>query len=154
MYPIEKWVELVDSIQALRIFLIGAPSEHGVCEAIISSCSNKNVFNLCGSMSLLQSAALMKDAVMNFTNDSAPCHLAGALNAPVTAIFCSTLPEFGFTPVSDRSAVVQTSRKLPCRPCGLHGKKKCPEKHFACGHTIDTRALLEHIPIQYRKKIE
>ncbi len=60
---------------------------------------------------------------------------------PVTAVFCSTAPAFGFTPLSDRSWVVETSLDLPCRPCGLHGKKACPEGHFRCAQ-IEVEKLL------------
>jgi heptosyltransferase-2 len=54
----------------------------------------------------------------------------------VTAIFCSTVPYFGFGPLSDFSRVVETPEKLDCRPCGLHGYKACPQGHFKCAHTI------------------
>ena len=79
----------------------------------------------------------MKGAIMNYVNDSAPMHLASAMNAPVTAFFCSTVPDFGFTPLSKQSTVVEVKEELSCRPCGLHGKKECPEKHFNCGHLIE-----------------
>jgi heptosyltransferase-2 len=73
---------------------------------------------------------------MNYVNDSAPLHLSSAMNAPVTAFFCSTVPEFGFTPLSEESNIVEVKQKLTCRPCGLHGYKKCPEGHFKCGNDI------------------
>ena len=88
---------------------------------------------------------MMEAAAMNYVNDSAPLHFASAMNAPVTAIFCSTIPEFGYTPLSDISHIVETSEKLPCRPCGLHGKKACPEGHFKCGFTIKNEQLLEKL---------
>lgn len=65
----------------------------------------------------------MHDAQMNYVNDSAPMHLASAMNAPTAAIFCSTIPEFGFGPLSDDSRVIQIQKPLACRPCGLHGKR-------------------------------
>jgi heptosyltransferase-2 len=79
---------------------------------------------------------------MNYVNDSAPLHLASAVNASVTAIFCSTVPDFGFGPLSDKSRVVETQEKLDCRPCGLHGFKACPEGHFKCATAIKTEQLL------------
>jgi len=88
------------------------------------------------------SAALIRDAFMNYTNDSAPLHLASAMDAPVAAVFCSTVPEFGFGPLSAKSFVIQTSEKLTCRPCGLHGKKVCPKKHFKCAESIAIKQLL------------
>ena len=43
----------------------------------------------------------MSRAGMNYVNDSAPLHFASAMNAPVTAVYCSTIPGFGFGPLSD-----------------------------------------------------
>ncbi len=84
----------------------------------------------------------MKYAKMNYVNDSAPLHFASALNAPVAAIFCSTVPEFGFTPLSENSKIVQTNMVLKCKPCGLHGYKAFPLGHFKCANTISTYQLL------------
>jgi heptosyltransferase-2 len=80
---------------------------------------------------------------MNYVNDSAPMHIASAVNAPVTAIYCSTVPAFGFGPLSDVSFIVETDEKLACKPCGIHGLESCPEKHFKCALTIDTKKLLD-----------
>jgi heptosyltransferase-2 len=77
----------------------------------------------------------MRDAAMNFVNDSAPMHFSSAMNAPTTAFYCSTIPEFGFGPLSDRSRIVESNEDLACRPCGLHGKKSCPLGHFKCGES-------------------
>ena len=93
--------------------------------------------NLSGLLSFLESAALMETAKMNYVNDSAPLHIASAMNAPVTTYFCSTVPSFGFGPLSDNKTIVEVKEKLDCRPCGLHGKKECPEKHFNCGFKIE-----------------
>jgi len=79
----------------------------------------------------------MQNSTMNYVNDSAPLHLTSAIDAPVTAFFCSTVPEFGFTPLSKKSTIIQVNEKLNCRPCGLHGFKKCPEGHFKCGNNIN-----------------
>jgi heptosyltransferase-2 len=100
---------------------------------------------LAGQLSLLQSAALMSKAKRNFVNDSGPLHLCSAMDAPVTAVFCSTIPSFGFGPLSKDSKVVQTALGLACRPCGLHGRKECPEGHFKCGTSINTVDLLNTI---------
>ncbi len=84
---------------------------------------NKHVEVLAGKLNFLSSAALMKNAVMNYTNDSAPLHFASAMDAPVTAIFCSTVPSFGFYPLSAKSFIVETKEELACKPCSLHGLK-------------------------------
>jgi len=133
----EKWVELIREIgEEYTIYLLGAPGDIALCSDILQSADNPKAQSLCGQLSLLQSAALMQGAVMNYVNDSAPMHLASAMNAPVTAIYCSTVPYFGFGPLSDISRIVETPEPLSCRPCGLHGYKECPQGHFKCAHTI------------------
>ncbi len=136
-WPPEQWVELIQLIPTTyRIHLLGAPSDRELCEQILQSAGREHVDNLCGQLSFLQSVALMSGAVMNYVNDSAPLHFASAVNAPVTAIFCSTVPAFGFGPLSDHATVLETPEKLTCRPCGLHGHKACPEAHFKCAWKI------------------
>jgi len=141
--PVKKWVELCDKISPdTIIYLLGAPSDTDLCEEIIKTSVHPKMQSLAGSLSLLQSAALMKSATMNYVNDSAPLHLASALNAPVTAIFCSTIPEFGFGPRSTNSKILQVAG-LPCKPCGVHGHKQCPQQHFKCGYDLNLSNVLK-----------
>jgi heptosyltransferase-2 len=136
-WPAEKWLELIARIPpSHRVLLLGAPSDEPACTTIARMAGSERVQNLAGRLNLLQSAALLAGASMNYVNDSAPLHLASAMNAPVAAVFCSTLPAFGFGPLSDRRFLIETTASLPCRPCGLHGKKACPKGHFDCALTI------------------
>ncbi len=116
--------------------MLGGPSDVIANDYLLASAFQDNVINLAGDLSFLESAALIKGAKMNYVNDSGPMHMATAVNAPVTAFYCSTVPSFGFGPLSDDSTVIQVDEELTCRPCGLHGKKTCPKKHFKCGHNI------------------
>ena len=146
-WPKEKWIELIQRIPKIyTIYLLGGPSDRSLCDEIIQQSGNEKAENLCGEITLLESASLIKVAEMNYVNDSAPMHLASAVNARVAAIYCSTLPAFGFGPLSDQSSTIETEEKLTCRPCGLHGKKACPEGHFRCALTIDVQRLLSLLP--------
>lgn len=145
-FPINKWVDLIEQLPAnLNVFLLGGPGDQEQNEIVISKCKTNIPQNLAGKLSLLQSAALMSKSKMNYVNDSGPLHLCSAMNAPVTSVFCSTVPEFGFTPLSDTQYIVQTEEKLTCRPCGLHGLKSCPEAHFNCANLIKTKQLLSSL---------
>ncbi|MGP8214762.1 MAG: glycosyltransferase family 9 protein [Bacteroidia bacterium] len=142
-YPPNKWVEFINSLNGkFPVYLLGAGSDRELCDNIIKSCNDKEVKNLSGNLSFLQTAALMRDAKMNYVNDSAPMHIASAMNAHVTAIFCSTIPAFGFGPLSAKSFIVETDLTLDCRPCGLHGHKECPNRHFLCANSIKAEKLL------------
>ncbi len=142
-FPKNKWADLINKIETkFHIYLIGGPDDADSCDEIIAKSIRSNITNLCGELSFLQTSALITNAIMNYVNDSAPMHMASAMNAPTTAIFCSTVPDFGFGPLSDQARIIETKEKLECRPCGLHGFKKCPEEHFKCANTIDTDSLL------------
>ncbi|MEZ4799677.1 MAG: glycosyltransferase family 9 protein [Flavobacteriales bacterium] len=140
--PLSKWAELVGKYSIKKVYLLGGPSDISICEELKSQVESTSIEILAGKLSLLQSAALMSKAKMNFVNDSGPLHLCSAMNAPVTAVFCSTIPSFGFTPLSDNAKVVEVSEKLNCRPCGLHGHKTCPQGHFKCGNDLNVDLML------------
>ena len=146
-FPAEKWIEFLKAIkEQVAVYFLGGPDDAPLCHSIIDKSGYTLSLNLAGKLSILQTAALMKDAAMNFVNDSAPLHFASAMDAPVTAIFCSTVPAFGFGPLSQDAAVVETDIALSCRPCGLHGYQRCPEEHFKCALTIPVVKLLRRIP--------
>ncbi|MGJ8661349.1 MAG: glycosyltransferase family 9 protein, partial [Bacteroidota bacterium] len=131
--PKAKWIELIQKLsKSGQVYVLGSPDDKDFCQDIIND-SGITAINLAGNLSLLQSAALMRDAERSFVNDSGPLHLASSVNAKVTAFFCSTIPAFGFGPLSDDSKVLEESKNLDCRPCGLHGYKVCPKGHFKCG---------------------
>jgi len=137
--PPEKWVQLITTLNTSnnsKIYLLGAPSDFDACEHIRISSKSEFVINLAGKLKFLETAALMRDAKMNYVNDSAPMHIASAMNAPVTVFYCSTVKEFGFGPLSDSSRILEITEKLECRPCGLHGYAACPKGHFKCGNLI------------------
>lgn len=141
--PAIKWAELIRLMYGkYNVFLLGGKEDDKLAEEI-RQLTNTGVMNLTGKLSFLQSAALMKGAVMNYVNDSAPLHLSSAINAPVTAFFLSTVPEFGFGPLSGQSKIISAHPAPACRPCGLHGLKACPQKHFNCAMQIQiTQSLL------------
>jgi ADP-heptose:LPS heptosyltransferase len=141
-WPVSKWLELVRAVCAdYKIFIIGAPVDSDKASQL---CLSENVTNLCGQLSLLESAELMQKAHRVFVNDSAPMHLASSVDAHVVAIYNSTIPEFGYYPISTFSHVVEAKRP-GCKPCGVHGHNKCPLTHYQCAYDIQVQQLLDLI---------
>lgn len=135
--PSEKWIEFLDQLDPeIYVYLIGSSADVTLCKKIKSSTTHPNSLILSGKLKFLETTALMKDAKMNYVLDSAPMHMAGAINANTTAIFCSTSPQFGFGPLAVNSVIIESKEKLKCKPCGIHGHKECPKKHFKCALTI------------------
>lgn len=145
-FPEDQWIKFLHEIPGdLKVYLLGSQSDAALCERIMIGSGYPEIQSLAGKLNLPESAALMQDAKMNYVNDSAPLHLCSAVNARMTAIYCSTVPEFGFGPLADDAVIVQTNEKLSCRPCGLHGWKQCPEKHFRCATTINSQDLINRL---------
>ncbi len=147
-FPASKWISFIKSIpEGIEIYLLGGPGDISLSEFISDSCNRTGLKVLSGSLTYLQSAALMSRAIMNYVNDSAPMHFASAMNAPVSAVYCSTIPGFGFGPLSQIRYIVEIDHPLYCRPCGLHGYKSCPEKHFRCAMDIRLEQIIETLPV-------
>ncbi len=145
-FPESKWLELLAALPpGWPVYLLGGPPDVAACDRLAVASGRANVVSLAGQLSLLASAALMRGARMSYVNDSAPLHLCSAVGAPVTAVFCSTVPAFGFGPLAPVSFVVETTEPLECKPCGLHGHGACPLGHFRCAYGIEVGQLLESV---------
>lgn len=148
-FPLTAWVSFISELKFEGpIYILGGASDKALGDKIINevvrlhSTASTKIINLSGELGFLASAALQQKAVLNYVNDSAPMHFCSAVNAPVVAIYCSTIPAFGFGPLSTNSFIVETQEQLACRPCGLHGNKQCPLGHFNCAHSIENAQLI------------
>ena len=82
------------------------------------------------SLPFRELAALASSASAIVSNDSAVLHLGPALGVPALGLFGSTVPAFGFARQGPRDAVAEIA--LPCRPCDVHGRDRCPLGHHDC----------------------
>lgn len=104
----------------LPVVTIGSKEDRETCSRIVSSPKK----NFAGSSTPLQSAALMARARFLVSGDTAPAHIATAMETRQIIIFGSTTPSFGFVPDIPAVRIVQSS--LWCRPCSDHGRNFCP----------------------------
>ncbi|GIW52332.1 MAG: ADP-heptose--LPS heptosyltransferase II [Gemmatimonadales bacterium] len=99
--------------------------------------------DLCGRLTIRESAAVIERAAVAVVNDSAPMHLAAALGTPVVAVFGPTHPCLGFAPQGEEHRFVQLD--LPCRPCSLHGGDRCPLGHHRCMRDLSVEDVLSAV---------
>lgn len=154
-WPANQWARLADAI-AQRwperpILLLGGPSDAPLLESVRARCHQAAPWVCAGDLNLLGSTALMARSAVVVSNDSAPLHMAGAVECPVVGVFCSTTPSFGFGVLpgdraSGRGVEVEVSAEsLACKPCGLHGHRRCPEAHFRCGVDLSVEQVLDAV---------
>ena len=104
----------------IKTIIIGGKEDEELGKKI----SSDDSLNLSGKLSLLQSTTVVKRAKLLISGDTAPAHIATSIGTKQIIIFGSTVPAFGFAP--DIPSVRIVEKKLWCRPCTSHGRKKCP----------------------------
>ena len=138
VWATKQWPYYADLARDLRrdarLVIVGAESDRPLAAEIVHA-TGGTAIDATGRLSLLASAELIGRSMLLVTNDSAPLHLASAMNTPTVAIFGPTVPEFGFGPLADRSRVAGRTG-LDCRPCDRHGPRRCPLGHWRCMREI------------------
>ena len=138
-WPEEHWASLLALLPAeLRVVIVGGSDDRALGDRLAKA--HPDAVNACGKLDFRASAAVMQRAWQVFANDSLPVHLASAVNAPCTVVFCSTDPILGFGPLSDDAETVQSP--TPCCSPGLHGAKSCQAGHFRCAMEIQPEKLV------------
>jgi heptosyltransferase-2 len=134
-WPAAHFVELARRIERERgwasLFAV-APGEPGQDE-IASYLAARGETPL--SLPFRELAGVAAHARGIVSNDSGVLHLGAALGIPAVGVFGSTVPEFGFARQGPRDQVAEI--RLGCRPCGVHGRRRCPLGHHACMKRLD-----------------
>ncbi len=129
-----------------RVVVVGGADDTALAREIVSA-TNGSAIDATGRLTLLASAALIGKARVLVTNDSAPQHLASAMNTPTVTIFGPTVPQFGFGPLAAHSHVAGLDG-LACRPCDRHGPPSCPLRHWRCMRELElshVAAIVERV---------
>jgi heptosyltransferase-2 len=140
-WPTKCWpVDYFSRIAAMaadagaQVLVFAGPGEEAVAAAVVAGVAAKAapdaIINLAGTLSLPELAAWIDRLDAYLTNDSGPMHLAWVQDTPLVALFGPTVRRLGFFPRGEGATVMETP--LDCRPCGLHGPRKCPLGHHDC----------------------
>ncbi len=132
--------------QGARVCVFGGPGEKDLAAEVlryIPETLRDRVQDLSGRCSLPELAACISLLDCYLSNDSGPMHLAWCQRVPLVALFGPTVRTLGFFPRGERTTVLEKS--LACRPCGLHGGKRCKEEHHACMREITVSEVWEAV---------
>lgn len=137
VWATKRWPFYRELAQALapsvRVVILGSREDVRLSDEVCDSLPG--AINAAGMLTVLGSAELIRRCNVLVSNDSAPLHLASAVDTPTVAIFGPTVPAFGFGPLAKDSITVGIDA-LPCRPCDRHGPRKCPLGHWKCMRDI------------------
>jgi lipopolysaccharide heptosyltransferase II len=140
-----KTARLLMDERSAFVIIHGGRDDKDLCDSIADQTGGTS-YSLAGSLSLPESAALLKLSSLVIANDSGLLHLAQSQKRPVVGIYGPTTRELGFFPIEQNSTVVETS--LSCRPCTPKGLNYCPKGHFRCMKDI-TPEMVIHASLPY-----
>ena len=147
-WPPVRFAELAGDLlgAGLGVVLVGSRGDQRACAEIAAGARASRrgavdppLTDLSGHTTLEQLAWLMARAGAVVSNDSGAMHLAGAVGAPVVAVFGAT-NEHRTSPLTrgpDRPPPVVVSTNVWCRPCML---RECPIDH-RCMTRISARQV-------------
>ncbi|OFZ17888.1 MAG: hypothetical protein A2Z20_10640 [Bdellovibrionales bacterium RBG_16_40_8] len=117
-WPLEYWSQLVSSSPGYNFILL-AGKDDVECDKIAED-NKKNVLNLRGKLSWVQSAKIISLAKTIISGDTGVMHLADIMGKNTIALIGPTA--FGH-PTRATSKVIET--KVYCRPCTKDGRGRC-----------------------------
>jgi len=130
------------------IVLIGGPEEKadGTELAMLDP---DRIVNTCGTYSLHESAALVRDARIVISHDTGMLYIACAFEKNVIAIWGATSPALQVEPLMPENAKTRVFQaivpNLTCQPCSNFGTKTCPKGHFNCMNQQDLPEIARQV---------
>lgn len=141
--PIQKIVNICNSTSG-HIVLLGGKTDINKAQSIIQQV-HKPITNLCGLLSIRESAAVIQHAAFLITGDTGLMHIGAALHTTVISVWGNTTPLFGmypYMPQQPEKYYIIENKHLHCRPCSKLGYAHCPKKHFKCMNFINEQEII------------
>lgn len=146
--PVQKIIEICKEIP-FPVVLLGGSNEFESGEEIVNLVPGE-IINLCGKLSIHQSASLIRQSRVVLTNDTGLMHIAAAFKKKILSFWGNTVPEFGMLPyLAHPASVALQVTGLNCRPCSKLGYNKCPRKHFRCMNDLNTEIASDWVKANF-----
>lgn len=132
----EKFSQLairLSQFHDLKIVVLGGVQEKEYGEAISKALPEGKVFDLTGSLPLIDMAAVSAGAAVFVGSDTGATQLAALLGTPTVAVFSGVADVNLWQPVGAKVEVVR--RPIPCSPCYIAKIENCVQGH-ACMNDI------------------
>jgi lipopolysaccharide heptosyltransferase II len=139
VWPAGHMIRLCEELgrRDIRVVITGTENDRRLAGTLCSSVKNLKIIDACGKFSINQLACLIKRCAVYISGDSAPLHIAAAVDTPFVALFGPTNPE-RHVPPAKLYAVIR--RNLGCSPCY---RSKC--SHRRCMKLITPEEVLKAV---------
>jgi len=142
-WPITQWRSLIDLITKELlgpVLVLGGPSDDHLVRAITEATSSSAVRTLILS-EIEATAAIIKQASLCISNDSAPMHIAAAVGTKSLALFGPVSPSRSAPPPEEGCTVVY--HPMFCSPCELYySRNRCRRGLNFCMYALKPEEVL------------
>jgi len=147
-WPVERFIDLAKRIQkelGFSVVVVGGSNDVETADKIVSQCGQWAI-SVAGQITLLQLAALIKQALLFVGNDAGPMHIAAAVQTPVVGLFGPTDPHV-WGPWGAVHGVIW--KQVDCAPCWKHD---CQRGDLNCMRQISIDEVWESVNKVLKKK--
>jgi ADP-heptose:LPS heptosyltransferase len=138
-WPLENFIKAVDSLSSkgdFKFVVTGSSEDRTLSLKMAEKCGLK-IYDFCGQLSILETAALIRRCRLYITNDSGFMHIAAVLGVPMVAIFGpGYLKRFDPRNIFDKAVVLTDNSD--CSPCD---KEECDS--LKCLRKITPEIVIE-----------
>lgn len=127
----ERFAAIADWARAhydAQVVFVGSAGERDVEAAVRSQAREAGAVSMFGTLTLPETAALLRRSRLLIGNDSGIAHLAAACGTPVVALFGPQDPR-RFRPWADPTRVIALHHRVHCFPCSqvrcVHPEQPC-----------------------------
>lgn len=142
-WPPERFVAALAALpDDVQIVFLGSGADRPVIEAAMAQLGASwrgKAVSVAGETSLLETAALMKEATLLLCPDTGPLHIAAAVGLPTLSLWGPTRPTI-YGPLHGRNFFIETP--YPCAPCC---KTRCPLGTNACMKAIEAQDVARRL---------
>ncbi len=137
----QQIIEVCDRLES-SIVLLGGEEEKKEAAEIINKSKHNKLYNLCGELTLSESAYLVKNSSVLLTNDTSLMHIGAAFKTPTISFWGCTKPVLGFSPYLNQHSFELSSKYK--NPCSKHGQK-CKYTLEGCVKSINSDDIYNKI---------
>ena len=141
LWPIDRWSKVADELweYGYKPIIIGGRTEIDISQEI-QDAAKAPILNLCGRLSLSETAALFARSRLLISTDSGILHIGAICNISTVSLFGPGIAD-KWGPGGERHRII--NKRLPCSPCTRFGTTPpCPNRQ-ECMKGITSKEVID-----------
>jgi len=140
LWPLDKWSQVADELWKMgkQPTIIGGKAEIDISQKIMDT-ANSPILNLCGRLSLSETATMFDRSRLLISTDSGMLHMGAMCNIPTVSLFGPGIAD-KWGPQGNRHRII--NKNLPCSPCTKFGTTPPCPNNMACMMDISSEEVL------------